>query len=439
MVVKTGCSSSLVCLHEAVRALQFGDCDAAIVAGSNILIGTTLTDSLTQHGVLSPDASSKTFDVAANGYARAEAINCIYVKRLSDAIRDGNPIRAVLRGTGTGSDGRSHGITMPNPAAHISLMQKTYIEAGLDPAQTAYVECHGTGTAVGDRMETSAVAKIFGGHGINIGSVSTLPLYHAYPTHSINQVKPNIGHSEGASGLSSLIKAILILENELIPPQIKLRSPNPDSTYPIEPGEETSLTSTVEFSDTGLKVALKATALPSDRAKRISVNSFGIGGSNAHAIIERWSDDRNSTHEHTGAGSRILLFSGGSQQAVWDSIRAHADYLVKYPDRIDELAYNLACRREAHAYRAFATLSSPSTTLAASSVLTAPAQTPKVIIVCSGQGANWPGMMKELLYIDAGIMEDLRTMDAVLHSLPHAPPWHLEGLYNTFSPLAGTN
>jgi acyl transferase domain-containing protein len=177
MVIKTGCSSSLVCLHEAARALQFRDCDAAIVAGSNILIGTTLTDSLTQHGVLSPDASSKTFDASADGYARAEAINCVYIKRLSDAVRDGSPIRAVLRGTGTNSDGHSQGITMPNCAAHTSLIQKTYINSGLDPAHTAYVECHGTGTAVGDRIETAAVAHVFGGDGVHIGSVSAFHIY----------------------------------------------------------------------------------------------------------------------------------------------------------------------------------------------------------------------------------------------------------------------
>lgn len=170
-MIKTGCSSSLVGFHEAARALQFGDCDAAIVAGCSMLMGSALTSSLTQHGVLSTDGSSKVFDASANGYARAEAVNCIYIKRLSDAIRDGSPIRAIVRGTATNCGGDNHGITMPDGAAQMSLIRKTYVDCGLKPADTVYVECHGTGTVVGDRVESMAIAQIFGEHDVTLGSV----------------------------------------------------------------------------------------------------------------------------------------------------------------------------------------------------------------------------------------------------------------------------
>jgi acyl transferase domain-containing protein len=140
IVVKTGCSASLVALHEAFRALQSGDCSGALVAGTSLIMGPTTTAAMFSEGILSPEASCKTFDVTANGFARAEAITCVYVKLLEDAVRDGNPIRAVIRNTGTNSDGKSVGLMAPNGKAHESLMRKVYLEANLKPEDTGYVE-----------------------------------------------------------------------------------------------------------------------------------------------------------------------------------------------------------------------------------------------------------------------------------------------------------
>lgn len=140
MVIKTGCSASLVALHEACRALHSGDCNAAIVAGTSLIMGPTITAAFTQEGVLSPEGSCKTFDAAANGFARAEAINAIYITKLSDALRDGNPIRAIIRNTGTNSDGRSQGLTTPSSEAHEALMRKVYSDSNITPSETGYVE-----------------------------------------------------------------------------------------------------------------------------------------------------------------------------------------------------------------------------------------------------------------------------------------------------------
>lgn len=140
MVIKTGCSASLVGLHEACRALQSGDCTAAIVAGTNLIMGPTTTAAMTEEGILSPEGSCKTFDAAADGFARGESISAVYIKRLDDAIRDKNPIRAVIRNTGTNSDGRSQGLMAPSSAAHEALMRSVYLNAGLDPRKTAFVE-----------------------------------------------------------------------------------------------------------------------------------------------------------------------------------------------------------------------------------------------------------------------------------------------------------
>lgn len=167
-------------------------------------------------GVLSKDASSKSFDAAADGYARGEAINMIYVKRLDDALRDGNPIRAVIRGTASNCDGKTQGLTKPSSSAHEALIRATYAAAGLpedEIGKTGFFECHATGTSSGDPEEGRAVANVFGDKGgVYIGSV-----------------KPNMGHSEGASGLTSLLKCVLALENKVIPPNIKFQKPNPNS------------------------------------------------------------------------------------------------------------------------------------------------------------------------------------------------------------------
>jgi len=140
MAIKTGCSASLVALHEACRAIQSGDATAAVVAGTSIIMTPTLTATMAAGELLSPEGSCKTFDAAADGFARAEAITAIYVKRLEDALRDGNPIRAVIRASATNSDGRGQSLVTPNGVAQEALMRKAYELAGLDPSETAYVE-----------------------------------------------------------------------------------------------------------------------------------------------------------------------------------------------------------------------------------------------------------------------------------------------------------
>ncbi|KAL1597235.1 hypothetical protein SLS60_008817 [Paraconiothyrium brasiliense] len=246
MTIRTGCSSALVGLDEACQALANGHCSSAIVAGTNIIISPTMTQHMTQQGVLSKEGSCKTFDAAADGYARGEAINAIYIKKLDDALTDGDPIRAVIRSTFQNSDGKTAGLTSPSSQAHEDMMRTAYNIAQLPLSRTAYVECHGTGTAVGDPLETVAIGNVFGGSG--------------------SKVKPNVGHSEGASGITSLIKAVLALENRIIPPNIKFSTPNPK----------------IAFKKANLQVPVEPTPWPTDRAERVSVNSFGIGGANAH-------------------------------------------------------------------------------------------------------------------------------------------------------------
>lgn len=170
---KTACSSAGTALHEAIQAICQGDISSAVVAGTNLILAPGLTTSMSLLMALSPEGSSKSFDASADGYARGEAVNALYIKRLDEAIRDGNPIRAVIRSSAANADGRSRGgMANPNPDAHEVAIRKAYVSAGLEMSQTAMVEAHGTGTPVGDPIEVEAIARCFGKEGVYLGAVS---------------------------------------------------------------------------------------------------------------------------------------------------------------------------------------------------------------------------------------------------------------------------
>lgn len=172
MTFQTGCSSSLVGLHEACQALYSGDCSSAIVAGTNLIVAPTMTTTMSDNMVLSPSGVCRTFDAKADGYGRGEAINAIYIKRLDDALRDGDPVRAVIRSTSTNCDGKTPSITTPGSATQEELIREAYQKAQIDDiSQTAFFDCHGTGTVIGDTAETSDVANLFKEKGTFIGAV----------------------------------------------------------------------------------------------------------------------------------------------------------------------------------------------------------------------------------------------------------------------------
>lgn len=174
MTIRTACSASLSGLHLACQALRNGDCETALVAGSSLIMDPSMTLDMSQQGVLSPSGSCKTFDAAADGFARGEAINAILIKPLDKAIRDGDPVRAVIRSTAVNSDGKTSHLGSPSTQSQVEMIRKAYQAAGIsDFAQTPFFECHGTGTSVGDPLEAAAVGAVFGGNHTYIGSVST--------------------------------------------------------------------------------------------------------------------------------------------------------------------------------------------------------------------------------------------------------------------------
>ncbi|KAJ5124866.1 Acyl transferase/acyl hydrolase/lysophospholipase [Penicillium bovifimosum] len=409
MTIQTACSSSLVGLHEACQALQFGECSTALVGGTSLIWGPTMTDAMTKNTVLSPSGISHTFDANADGYGRGEGINCVYLKPLRDALRDSDPIRAVIRSTVTNHDGKTPTFSQPCPTSQERLIRQAYRAAGIDAIhETPVFECHGTGTTVGDVIEASVVAKMTGRD-------------ETY----ITAVKPNVGHSEGASGITSIIKSVLALEHKTIPPNIHFQTPNPN----------------IPFTEGNLHVPLKPTPWPVDRAERISVNSFGIGGSNAHAVLESppgvavdslpTASNRSNPH--------LLVASGHNAEALRKRIRQIVHYVENHSDRLHDLSYTLSARRSHLSHRAFAVLRSSASVLEDGSFSSFGVTSPNVIFVFTGQGAQWPGMGKHLLANFPQFKNDIKIMDEILQKLPDSPNWLLHDELNQESSVAGVN
>ncbi|KAF7586076.1 hypothetical protein BBP40_009607 [Aspergillus hancockii] len=397
VTVRTGCSSSMVGLHEACQALYTGECSSAIVAGTNLIMSPTMTTTMSENLVLSSSGLCRTFDAAADGYGRGEAINAIYVKPLDRALADGDPIRAIIRSTTVNCDGKTPSITTPGSEAQERLIRRAYEKArieGEDVLKTAFFECHGTGTIAGDTAETTGVANIFGEKGIYIGAV-----------------KPNVGHSEGASGITSIIKCVLALENNIIPPNVHFHTPNPK----------------IPFDSAKLQVPVEPTPWPADRKKRISVNSFGIGGTNAHVILDSASsflpDSSAGARAASEPGTHLLVLSAKDNQSLDAQIVQSSTYIEANRRSLNDLAFTLALRREHLPYRAFAVTDQDGSLPTFEKLRSA---APCVVFVFNGQGAQWPTMGKELMEKLPKFRDDIRQLDHVLRHLREAPTWSIE-------------
>jgi acyl transferase domain-containing protein len=223
----------MAALHDACQALYEGDCKAAIVAGANLIFTPTISTSLSDYRAMASDGICKTFDAAADGYGRGEAVTAILIKRLDHAIRDGDPVRAVIRATALNCDGRQEPQGAPKARTQEDVIRDAYARAGIEEiSRTAFFECHGTGTQKGDLAEVTAIKNVFE-KGVMIGSVGSSFKLARYLSGLLTglQVKPNVGHAEGASAITSLIKATLVLEHKLAPPNIHVKKLNPRSKW----------------------------------------------------------------------------------------------------------------------------------------------------------------------------------------------------------------
>ncbi|MFL6246635.1 MAG: type I polyketide synthase [Thermoanaerobaculia bacterium] len=282
MAVDTACSSGLVAFHLACQALRDGDCDLALVAGVNALLAPHLYLCLAEMNLLSADGRCKTFDAAADGYVRAEGCGVVVLKRAAAARADGDRILALVRGTAVNQDGRTNSLTSPSAAAQEKVIRHALRRAGLTPADLDYVETHGTGTPLGDIVETRALTGVFGGE-------------RARPL-AIGSVKTNIGHLEAGAGIAGVIKTIQSMRYETIPPHPHLRERN----------------SGLAWDDATLTIPREPLAWPrGERPRRAGVSSFGFSGTNAHVILEEAPAD-DVMERRRPAPSAALCEPGGS-------------------------------------------------------------------------------------------------------------------------------
>lgn len=421
IVVDTACSSSLVAFHLAHQSIISGESDYAIVLGSALYFDPTTAIVLSDMGFLSSDGRCRSFDADGSGYVRGEGVCAVVIKRQSDAVRDGNRIRSVVRATGSNHDGTKKGITVPASEAQEEMIRRTYQLANLDPDDTHFFECHGTGTKVGDPNETRAVGHVFGTQSRKEDLI-------------IGSIKSNVGHLEGAAGLAGMIKAVLAIENARIPPQMHFDNPNPD----------------IKFEEWRLKVPTETLSWPETGGKprRASLNSFGYGGANAHAVLESFDNGTNGsapslkTNGVAPAADRPFLLPVTSHATeTGEHLRsALQQYLAKQDNGeagktpLHDLAYTLSAHRTFHKIRSFAIGASKDALIAelenpraSAEWKTSSRSTPQIGFVFTGQGAQSWDMGRQLIESHPPFLATLDRCDAVLQSLPGSdrPDWSI--------------
>ncbi|MFF3568737.1 type I polyketide synthase [Nocardia jiangxiensis] len=399
LTVDTACSSSLVAFHLACQALDNGDCEVALAGGVNVMLQPETFVLMCKGGFLATDGRCKSFDASADGYGRGEGAGMVVLKRLEDAVRDGDRIYSVVKATGANQDGRTTAITVPSAESQESLARQVCTRAGLKPDEITYVEAHGTGTLVGDPVELRALGRVFGAPAGRTGTLG------------VGSVKSTIGHTEAAAGVASVIKAALAIAHRTIPPQGWLDKPNPD----------------IPFEELGLSVQLEPQPLaPGGAPMTIAVNGFGYGGTNAHAILQEYRGPVASTareREHFG----ILPISARGTAAARAQAGRFADLLAAGADPA-HLAEAAWTRLAHHPYRTGVLVDGDTTELisqlrqfaggegrdAARTILSRVAEP---VFVFSGMGPQHWRMGRELLAAGGVFAETAQRIDEEFRAL----------------------
>ncbi|RDW68927.1 Polyketide synthase [Aspergillus mulundensis] len=430
ITLDTACSSSLVAVHLAVQSLRSGESRVALACGSNLCLGPENYVVESKLKMLSPDGRSKMWDKDANGYARGDGVAAVVLKTLSAAIADGDDIECIIRETGLNQDGATTGITMPSATAQQALIRSTYHKAGLSLEKASdrpqFFEAHGTGTPAGDPIEAEAIARAFFGDGYALKRDGE-PLY-------VGSIKTILGHTEGTAGVAALMKASLALQHATVPPNMLLNNLS-DRVAPF--------TRNLQILQQGRPWPQLAPGQP----RRASVNSFGFGGANAHAILESYdSAPGRCSHSTSDAQGPVVpfVFSALSRQSLASSLSAHADYLQANPSTsLVDLAYTLHSRRSTFAYRiTFAATTADDLTSRIRAELdgtkieelgvrfSAPSagKRRKLLAVFTGQGAQYPRMAAELIEKSGTARGIIRQLQGHLDQLPKElrPDWSLE-------------
>ncbi|MGE5272067.1 MAG: amino acid adenylation domain-containing protein [Thiohalocapsa sp.] len=313
LAVDTACSSSLVATHLAVQALRNNECGLAVVAGVNLMLTPDITVNFCQGRMLSPDGHCKSFDASADGYVRGEGCGVLILKRLAEAEADGDRILAVIRGSAVNQDGRSAGLTAPNGLAQEVVIRRALANAGMRPEEIDYIEAHGTGTALGDPIEMHALKAVFGER--------DKPLW-------VGSVKTNIGHAEAAAGAAGLVKAVLMLQHQALPPNLHFRRLNPH----------------IDLDGVDIRVP---TAFAQAPLLGIGVSSFGFSGTNAHIVLAPATPALGpaaGAMPHS-APAPVLFLSGRTREALVALIERYRAYLAATSDSFADICHTAAVGR----------------------------------------------------------------------------------------------
>ncbi|KAL9605858.1 MAG: hypothetical protein Q9179_000968 [Wetmoreana sp. 5 TL-2023] len=429
MTIDTACSSSLIAVHQGVQALRSGESRVVMACGTQIILGPEAFVFESKLKMLSPTGRSRMWDADADGYARGEGVAAVVLKRLSDAIADGDHIECLIRETGANQDGFSSGLTVPSSEAQAALIRQTYARAGLDPSnprdRLQFFEAHGTGTKAGDPKEAAAISGCFGQR-----AEGEPPLY-------VGSVKTIIGHTGGTAGLAGVLKGVAAINKKFIPPNLLFNRLNPD----IEPFYR------------GLHVPTNAMPwpeLPEGVPRRVSVNSFGFGGSNAHAILEEYRETHSSKTiaskpEAQHALFTPFVFSAVSEASLADQMQAYSEYLKTHNDiSASDLAWTLQLRRSQLPIKTVVSAATieeliskideklagarekPGTTLGTRSNIKI--SKPHALGVFTGQGAQWPAMGAHLIRSSDFVRRKVEALNESLATLPPSdrPKWNLQ-------------
>ena len=396
MAIDTACSSSLFAFHQACRAIVAGEITQALAGAISLHVHPVGFVSFSKAAMLSRQGRCRVFDASADGYVRSEGGGVFLLKDYDQAVAEGNPILGVVVHSAVNSDGRNSGLTVPSAAAQASLLTNAYRHAGIEPSEIDYIEAHGTGTAVGDPIETRALGEALGRH---------RPQNQPLP---IGSVKGNVGHLEAASGIAGLVKALHCLRHRVIPAHIGMDTPNPH----------------ILFDDWNLAVPTTNTPLRSSGQLVIGVNSFGFGGANAHVILESYGADLRATPALPKASALPIVVSARDAIALKVAARDLAKFMSGQPQSaLYDIAYQSVHGRERHSHCAILFGTTPAT-IAKTLEKFADGGSEKSAVECgtalhaplgaafvySGNGAQWAGMGGRLL-ADSTFRSAIREVD----------------------------
>ena len=396
MAVDTACSSSLVAFHQAWQSIQTGEVDQAVVGGISLHLHPFPFVGFAKASMLSPRGVCSVFDSAGDGYVRSEGGGILLLKDLQQARDEGNRIFAVVAGSGVNCDGRTNGITVPGLQTQAELLRGVYERAGIDPAEVDYLEAHGTGTAVGDPIETGSIAEVLGK-----SRSAANPLL-------LGSVKSNLGHLETASGIAGLVKALYCLRHREVPPTIHCETVNPH----------------IHLDEWNLRVVTENTPLPAEKPLVVGINSFGFGGANAHVVLR--SDDARPQREGSQSpDARVpLVLSARSPAALRAVAARYLDHLRAHPEQdFYDLAYSAAFHREFLPHRAFVHNEDGQTIEAVLEAYAEGGDTAGVaegqelpgasrpVFVYTGNGSQWVGMGQSLFEQSARFRDRVLEVD----------------------------